>query len=302
MLDALQLTAIFCELDDFCKELEKNSSCNLLERPGAKGRRGPECCLSTSEIMCIQTLFQMVGYRNFKTFYTGFLQVYWKEYFPDLPSYTRYVELMSRAIFPLALFVQFKYGKKTGIYFIDSSCLPVCNLKRSKRHKTFEDIAEYGHTSMGWFFGFKIHVVINHKGELMAFKVTPGNVHDSVSAKSLFASLEGLAFGDKGYIGKKLFDELLKQGLKLITRKRKNMKEKMQINDYEKQLLNQRNLVETFFNCLKHGYHVWHTRHRSIFNAMTHLVAALAAYAIEPLKISAFKLLPIKDKTLELLK
>src|SRR5262245_4556940 len=105
MLNALQLTAIFCEMDDFCKELDRNSSYNLLESPGGRGKRGPECSLSISEIMCIQVLFQMIGYRNFKTFYTGFLQVYWKEYFPDLPGYTRYVELMSRSIFPLALYV-----------------------------------------------------------------------------------------------------------------------------------------------------------------------------------------------------
>ena len=69
------------------------------------------------------------------------------------------------------------------------------------------------------------------------------------------------------------------------------MKENLLLNDYEKQLLNQRNLIETVFDCLKHKYHVWHTRHRSIINAMTNLIAALAAYAIEPLKVSAFKLL-----------
>ena len=116
-------------------------------------------------------------------------------------------------------------------------------------------------------------------------------MHDGAAAKSLLSNLEGLAFGDKGYIGKKLFDELFKNGLKLITRKRKNMKEKLILSDYEKQLLNQRNLVETVFGSLKHTYHVWHTRHRSILNAMANLLAALAAYTIEPLKLSAFKLL-----------
>lgn len=137
--------------------------------------------------------------------------------------------------------------------------------------------------------------MINNYGELIAFKITKGNVNDAVAAKSLLSTLEGLAFGDKGYIGKKLFDELLNKGLKLITRKRKNMKEKLNINAYEKQLLNQRNLIETIFDCLKHKYHIWHTRHRSILNAMTNLMAALAAYSIEPLKLSAFKLLEQKD-------
>ena len=290
MIQERQLVSIFCEIDDFCKELDKNMSQLQLTGP-SKGRRGPACCLSISEIMTVQILFQMVGYRNFKTFYTSFLQIYWKQYFPRLPSYQRFVELTHRALYPLTLFAQLKSGKKTGIYYIDGSCLPVCHLKRSKRNKIFREIAQYGRTSVGWFFGLKIHLVINNLGEMIAFKITRGNVHDGAAAKSLLLSLEGLAFGDKGYIGKKLFDELLKNGLKLITRKHKNMKEKLLVNDYEKQLLNQRNLIETVFDCLKHKYHVWHTRHRSIINAMTNLIAALAAYAIEPLKVSAFKLL-----------
>ena len=290
MIQERQLVSIFCEIDDFCKELDKNMSQLQLTGP-SKGRRGPACCLSISEIMTVQILFQMVGYRNFKTFYTSFLQIYWKQYFPRLPSYQRFVELTHRALYPLTLFAQLKSGKKTGIYYIDGSCLPVCHLKRSKRNKVFREIAQYGRTSVGWFFGLKIHLVINNLGEMIAFKITRGNVHDGAAAKSLLLSLEGLAFGDKGYIGKKLFDELLKNGLKLITRKRKNMKATLLVNDYEKQLLNQRNLIETVFDCLKHKYHVWHTRHRSIINAMTNLIAALAAYAIEPLKVSAFKLL-----------
>ena len=126
---------------------------------------------------------------------------------------------------------------------------------------------------------------------MIAFKISTGNRHDSAAAQSLLEPLRGLAFGDKGYISKKLFEVLMKKGLKLITRKRKNMKEKLQLNNYEQQLLNQRGLIETVFNCIKNKYHVWHTRHRSIINALTHLMAALAAYVIEPLSLSAFKLL-----------
>ena len=250
MIQERQLVSIFCEIDDFCKELDKNISESLLSAP-TKGGRGPSCSLSISEIMTVQILFQMVGYRNFKTFYTAFLQQYWHHYFPNLPGYTRFVELIPRSIFPLTLFTQLKCGKKTGIYYIDSSCLPVCHLKRSRRHKVFDSIAQYGKTSVGWFFGLKIHLVVNHIGELIAFKITQGNRHDNAAAQTLLGSLHGLAFGDKGYIGKKLFEVLIKKGLKLITRKRKNMKEQLNINMYEQQLLNQRGIIETIFNCLK---------------------------------------------------
>jgi hypothetical protein len=233
----------------------------------------------------------MSKFRDFKNFYTGFLAIYHKSYFPRMPSYERFIAIMNRAIFPLTIFTQVNGGKRTGIYYIDSSCLPVCHLKRSKRHKTFDAIAEYGRTSVGWFFGLKLHIVTNDKGELLAFKVTRGSRSDSKEAAPLLNSLQGLAFGDKGYLGKKLFDELFEKGLKLITRKRKNMKEKLDVSSYEKQLLNQRGIIETVIGHLKHYYQVWHTRHRSIFNAMTHLIAALAAYAIEPLKLSAIKLI-----------
>jgi hypothetical protein len=224
------------------------------------------------------------------------LETYWRDAFPKIPSYNRFVELIGRVIFPLVLFSQINSGKKTGIYYIDSTCLPVCHLKRSGRNKTFAEIAKHGYTSIGCFFGFKLHIVINNHGQLMAFKITRGNVNDAKASESILEKLSGLAFGDKGYIGKELAAKLLKKGLKLITRVRTNMKSK-KISPLEKQLLNQRNMIETVINHLKHHYQVWHTRHRSLLNAMTHLMAALCAYTIEPLKISAFKLLGATNLT-----
>lgn len=288
-MDIDQLTRIFCDLDDFCKQLNLYVQESIL--PGYQAsRRGPACCLHDSEIMAILVFFQSSSYRNFKHFYEGCLTRYWHQAFPQLPSYNRFIEIMKRVIFALTLFSQVRMGKCTGIYYIDSSCLPVCHLKRSRRHKIFKDIAQYGKTSVGWFFGLKLHLVINDQGQLMAFKITRGNVSDVKASESLLKTLQGLAFGDKGYISKKLFSELLSQGLKLITRTRKNMQPKS-YNALEKQLLNRRGIIETVINHFKHHYHVWHTRHRSVFNAMTHLMAAVAAYVIEPLKISAIKLL-----------
>lgn len=288
-MDNNQLTRIFCEVDDFCKEFERYTAGKLLPVRG-KGKRGPMCCLSESEIMTVLIFFQSSGFRNFKIFYVGFLSVYQKNAFPHLPSYQRFIEIMNRVIFHLILFSQLNSGKRTGIYYIDSTCLPVCHLKRSKRHKTFEDIAQYGRTSVGWFFGLKLHLVINHQGELIAFKITRGNVNDAKASESLLKLLQGMVFGDKGYIGKTLFSRLLEKGLKLITRTRKNMKPQA-YSVLEKQLLNQRGIIETVINHFKHHYQVWHTRHRSVINAMTHLMAAIAAYVIEPLKISTIKLL-----------
>ncbi len=203
----------------------------------------------------------------------------------------KWIALGVTPIFAMLIFTQLQSGKRTGIYYIDASGLPVCHLKRSKRHKVFEDIAKYGKTSVGWFFGPKLHIIVNNEGQLIAFKITKGNKYDATEAVSLLKNLSGLTFGDKGYIGKKIFEELLLNGMKLITRKCKNMKEAPTLTEYEKQLLNQRGIIETVIGYLKHHYQIWHLRHRSILNAMTHLVAALSAYVIEPLSIFAIKLL-----------
>lgn len=291
-----QLIRIFCEVDDFCKEFYSYMQSNLLPPEKSGNQRGPTCCLSDSEIMAILIFFQNSGYRNFKTFYIGFLSEYWKHYFPALPSYNRFIEIMPRVIVQLTVFANLHSGKRTGIYYIDSSCLPTCHIKRSKRHKTFEKIADYGRTSVGWFFGLKFHLVINDRGELIAFKITPGNHSDVKESESLLSILKGLAFGDRGYIGKELFARLLQKGLKLMTRVRSNMKPQP-ISSFEKQLLNQRNMIETVINHFKHHYQIWHTRHRSVINAMTHLMAAIAAYTIEPLKMSAIKLLNQEFRT-----
>lgn len=298
-MDMNQLTRIFCDIDDFCKELNKYMENKLLSSTDNNQiKRGPRCCLSDSEIMTILISFQSSSFRNFKHFYCGFLNVYWKKEFPSLPSYNRFIETMKKVAIHLILFSQLKSKKRTGIYFIDSTCLPVCHLKRSTRHKTFDEIAQYGRTSVAWFFGLKLHIVINHVGELIAFKITSGNENDAKASESMLECLQGIVCGDKGYISKQLFSKLLEKGLKLITRTRKNMKP-INYSEQEKQLLNQRGIIETVINHFKHHYHIWHTRHRSITNALTHLLAGIAAYIIEPLKISAIKLLSANNYLME---
>lgn len=283
-----QLTKIFCEIDDFCKTFQNELSQQLLSSD--KKRRGPLCQLSQSEIATILIMFHFIRFRDFKTFYFSFVQRHWKPYFPKLPSYSRFIELIPRALLFLVHFILKHRGKETGRYYIDSSGLPVCHSKRHYRHKLFKPFASFGKSSVGWFFGLKIHVVINHHCELMGFRMSSGADSDSKVAKHLLENLRGLAFGDKGYLGKKLFESLYSNGLKLITRKRKNMKA-APLSQEEKSGLNLRNIVETFFSHLKFHYQIWHTRHRSLSNAFTHLVGALAAYVIEPLKISTVKLL-----------
>lgn len=250
---------------------------------GKSWDRGPECGLSESEIMTIVVLYHASRYRYFKNFYNGVVRAFLKSAFPGLPTYERFIALKPRILVPLTLYFASKSGQKTGLYYVDSTALAVCNNKRIARHKVFEGLAARGKTSMGWFFGFKLHLVFNHINEIVAVKITAGNVSDAVPVPSLVKGLTGKLFGDKGYIGKKLADLLLRQGLALMTRVRKNMKS-LPIHIEDKLLLNARNMAETIIGHIKAFSSLNIPKHRSPINAFIHTIAAIIAYQINPIQ------------------
>ena len=198
--------------------------------------------------------------------------------------------MIKTILVPLYFFLHNFLGEKTGIYFVDSTLIKVCHIRREKQNKVFKGIAEKGKLTMGWFFGFKLHLVINDKGEIMAFKLTKGNVDDRKPVPDLVKSLAGKLVGDKGYISSKLFDQLYHQGLQLITKIKKNMKNKLMLFE-DKFLLRKRAIIETVNDRLKNISQVEHSRHRSIWNFMANIFAGLIAYSLQPKKpsISRYK-------------
>lgn len=195
-----------------------------------------------------------------------------------MPSYNRFVELMPRILVHLLMFLYTHKGQVTGISFIDSTPIRVCNIKRSKRNKVFKNLASYGKSTVGWFFGFKLHVVINDIGELLGFKVTKANTDDRIPVDDLTKEIVGKCIGDKGYISQKLFEKLFKRGLHLVTSIKSNMKNKL-MPMIDKILLRKRSLIETVNDQFKNVCHLEHTRHRSVCNFMVNIVAALISYA-----------------------
>ena len=145
----------------------------------------------------------------------------------------------------------------------------------------FAGLAEMGKTTKGWFYGFKLHLVINHKGELCACRITAGNVDDREPVPTLVKGLLGKLYGDKGYISQPLFDELLSQGLQLITGIRKNMKNRL-MDVWDKLMLRKRSLIESVNHQLKNVFQLEHTRHRSVFNGFVNMVCAIIAFALHP--------------------
>ena len=147
--------------------------------------------------------------------------------FPKVVSYNRFVELEKEVAIPLALVIKkVLLGKCTGISFVDSTPLRVCKNQRIHIHKTFRGIAQRGKCSMGWFFGFKLHLICNERGELLNFMITPGDVDDRkpLEYKSFVEFVYGKLVGDKVYIGKNLFERMFVDSIRFITKLKSNMK------------------------------------------------------------------------------
>jgi hypothetical protein len=278
-----RLIAMFCDIDDFCKWFEPLYHQHLLQAGHCARRRQPE--LALSEIMTILVYFHSSHYRTFKHYYTEYVAVHLRPYFPQLVSYNRFVELMPRALVPLCGYVRTRKGRCTGIAFIDSTPLAVCHNRRIKAHRVFADWATRGKTSMGWFYGFKLHLIVNDAGELLAFCLTPGHIDDRHPVPKLTTGLFGQLFGDRGYISQALHDALWSQGLELLTKVRRNMKNRL-MRLWDKLLLRKRALIETVNDQLKNISQIEHTRHRSVTGFMVNLVAGLVAYSYQPKKPS----------------
>ena len=244
--------------------------------------------LSKAEVMVILILFHGSGYRCLKHFYLEHVSKHLRHLFPELVSYNRFVELEKEVAIPLALFIKkVLLGKCTGISFVDSSPLRVCKNQRIHIHKTFKGIAQRGKCSMGWFFGFKLHLICNEKGELLNFMITPGDVDDRkpLDQKAFVEFLYGKLVGDKGYIGKELFQRLFVDGNQLITKLKSNMKGALMTMS-DRLLTRKRAILETVNDELKNIAQVEHSRHRSFDNFMVNMLGALAAYCFFPKKPS----------------
>jgi DDE family transposase len=266
----MDLTTLFCDVDDFFKIHSFNQQTSELSEQG-KQRRNRQKSLSPSEIMTIVIYFHASGYRNFKAFYLNQVCPHLHPFFPKLLSYNRFVEIIPTVLLPLCSYLTSRLDEPTGISYIDSTKIAVCGNKRISRNKVFYNLGKIGKTTMGWFFGFKLHLITNENGGLIAVKITTGNVDDRAPVLKMADKIKGKLFGDKGYISKKLFEKLFSKGLQLITTVKKNMKNKL-LPFVDKLLLRKRSIIETINDQLKNISQIEHTRHRSVSNFMVNLL------------------------------
>lgn len=234
--------------------------------------------MSLSEIMTILILFHQSQMKTFKDFYLRIVSIHYRSYFPNLLGYNRFLKWIPRTLLPFTGLFLITRGQCTGFSFIDSMPIKVCHPIRSKRNKVFKGFARSGKSSMGWLFGFKLHVIVNHIGEIVDIYFTSGNVNDRHPLPTLYRNLFGKVFGDKGYLSKKLQSKLRSEyDVELVTKVRKNMKNP-EHSVIDKTLLSKRSLIETVIGELKKRTIIQHTRHRSTRNFMVNLFSSLIQY------------------------
>lgn len=288
MITEDKITEIFFMADEFCKVFDQ-----MLRRKGLvphnplrKRNYHRPGRLTHAEIITILIMFHCGGYRCLKHFYLGHICTNCRHLFPEVVSYNRFVELEKTVVVHLAVFIKkCLLGKCTGISFADSTLLRVCRNQRIHSHRVFKGLAHRGKCSLGWFYGFKLHLICNDRGEILNFMITPGNVDDRepLKMRSFIEAVYGKLVADKGYISKELFCRLFFDGIQLVTKLKANMKGGL-MSIQDKILLRKRAIIETVNDELKNIAQVEHSRHRAFHNFVMNTIAAIAAYCFFPKK------------------
>jgi len=241
-----KLIRLFIDIDD----LYKSYLLFLKSKGGHQKQPTRQTQLHPSEICTILVSYNYSGYKCFEYYYKESILKRYKDYFPESPSYECFLSYLPKVsdLIYLWLFHRVSLSKKTGLYIVDSKKLEVCHIKREHSNRVFQGIAKKGKSSTGWFYGLKIHLVINNLGEIISFELTTGNVADNNQdlLKRLFKKLDGICVGDKGYLSK-LFSFFFENGLHLITKPKRNMK-KLPIQNSYNILINKRAVVESVFD------------------------------------------------------
>ena len=202
--------------------------------------------------------------------------------FPALISYTRFVELVPSALPAMCLYLRVRIG----------------------RHRVFAEVAKRGKNSMGWFYGFKLYLIVNDQGELLTVQLSPGNSDDRKPVPQMTKTLWGKLVGDRGHLPQALFGQLFVQRLQSMAAGRplpitpigKNMQSRHVVLE-DKLLTRKRFVIGTIVDQLKNISQIEHTRHPSTTNIIVNLIAGLIANTGQANKPS----LHLSDKDMALL-
>lgn len=282
----MDLTTIFYHVDNFSKQFDKWLISRLLMMPPLRNQTQKQ--MTDSEIMSVLIYYAACSkdIKHFKAFYEykrGELEAA----FPFLVSYERMIELKETVELRMMVFLMSSFSSCTEKLYIDSTKIEACHIKRSSSHKTLRKLARWGKTGSGWFYGLKLHAIVNEEREIVNICLTPGNVADNNEAliRAITQGLHGKIFGDKGYIlNEELWTDIYYQGLQFITHIRANMKQKLMPMDDKLSLNNRTSRIETFFGILKDRMSLQYTRVRSVYGFICNVISMLIAYQLRVTK------------------
>ena len=276
------LIMIHCFVDDFLKTFVLGMSF-ALKRPNNHHPPQKKHNLPLAELITLALFRFFTGHRNWKDFYRH-IKTYHRQDFPNLPTYGNFIESMNGlsgfAALLLSAFCAF-FRAKTGRSvpkMADSTKLEVCKIKREFTHKVCQRIAAKSKGSMGWFYGFKLHIVCNQLMQILDCRITPGNVDDRKGLEMVWNHIVGLIIADAGYVGKNWQEKASACDKHLFAAVRANMRKLMTKAQHE--LLKLRQFVENVFSVLKLRLGLENSLPRSELGHFAHYIWCLAAYQL----------------------
>lgn len=277
------LIAIFCFVDDFHEHILTLLRPALIrphqQHPPLKRRN-----LSTTELVSLALFFQFTGHRSWRDFYK-YIKTHYRQDFPDLPSYRNFVAAMN-ALSPYAVILLQAFcalfrqtTPATAAKFADSTNLPVCSIKREFSHQVMKLFATKSKTTMGWFYGLRLHVLCNELMQILECRITTATVGERAALESMWNYIFGLIVADAGYLGQEFQTRARSLGKQLLTGARANMKKLLTKKQHE--LLQLRQVIETIFSVLKTRLGLGSTLPRSPLGHFARYVWCLAAYQLK---------------------
>mgnify|MGYP001559744698 CR=1 FL=1 len=260
---------IYHKLKTIVSQIFKTLKLNDREHP--KGRK-PK--LTNSEAATCAILKQKQNIATKKSL--------WEILEPPL-SYQKFVDALIRIAPYLAritaALLLFAREQAHPVKFTDATDIPVCLNKNARHHKTMEGLARWSKTGKGSFYGLKLHLSADVKGNVLALKFTPGNSDDRAIFKKMNNKLKGLFIADAGYVSKNLErDFFIENERMLITATRKNMRKLTTTAHIA--FLNLRMKVEVHFRVLKLCYGLITSFPRSIDGYLAHYLSSICAYLV----------------------
>jgi hypothetical protein len=281
----MDLTIIFCQVDDFCKQYSELARQNFLpyENIGCvREKTGRN--MTTSEVVTVHIYYAMCSeeFKTFKAFYKhAYAQL--KSDFRGLLSYGRLIELKQEIMAPMTLFLKSIFVECDKKSFVDSTRIEACKIKREYSHRVLKGVARKGKTTDGWFFGTKLHAIFNEFKEIVYCCFTSGNVADNNNdlMRKFSSKIKGKMFGDKGYIvNKPLWEKLYEDGLQIIHHLKSNMKNILMPLQDKIDLSKRANICEGAFSKLKDRMSLQYTRVRSIYGYVINSLSMVIAYQL----------------------